>query len=202
MNNFRTAPVQGDSLRMSDEVRAQHLFDVQLHLARVNPGRECRPGELSRRGGERFAEQAVFRAQCVLERAVGRVDRFGGRGADTVGQSRDGQCDPLNICVRFRGGQSSVHPSPPLGSRRVDEPARQHDLESAKSLTQALRRLERNGLVERRVLTQRPVAVEYRITPLGRTLEEPFSILRAWTADHLPEVERHRAAFDEGVDTP
>ncbi|MCX2922087.1 winged helix-turn-helix transcriptional regulator [Streptomyces sp. NEAU-W12] len=85
--------------------------------------------------------------------------------------------------------------------RRFNELKRELDGVTQKSLTQALRRLERNGLVERRVLTQRPVAVEYRITPLGRTLEEPFSILRAWTADHLPEVERHRDAFDKGADT-
>lgn len=85
--------------------------------------------------------------------------------------------------------------------RRFNELKRELDGVTQKSLTQALRRLERNGLVERRVLTQRPVAVEYRITPLGRTLEEPFLILRAWTADHLSEVERHRDAFDEAADT-
>ncbi|MCS6586937.1 helix-turn-helix transcriptional regulator [Curtobacterium flaccumfaciens pv. flaccumfaciens] len=66
-----------------------------------------------------------------------------------------------------------------------------------KSLTQALRRLERNGLVERQVLEQRPIAVEYRITPLGRTLDKPFLTLLAWTADHLAEVEQHRHAYDE-----
>jgi DNA-binding HxlR family transcriptional regulator len=82
------------------------------------------------------------------------------------------------------------------GPRRFNELKRDLDGITQKSLTQALRRLERNGLVERRVLEQRPVAVEYRITPLGRTLEEPFSILRDWTADHLAEVERHRDAYD------
>ncbi|SES36020.1 transcriptional regulator, HxlR family [Lentzea xinjiangensis] len=85
--------------------------------------------------------------------------------------------------------------------RRFNELKREFDGITQKSLTQALRRLERNGLVERRVLKQRPVAVEYRITPLGRTLENPFLILLAWTADHLAEVERHRAAYDEGPDT-
>jgi DNA-binding HxlR family transcriptional regulator len=85
--------------------------------------------------------------------------------------------------------------------RRFNELKREFDGITQKSLTQALRRLERNGLVERRVLKQRPVAVEYRITPLGRTLEKPFLILRAWTADHLAEVERHRDAYDEGPDT-
>lgn len=43
-----------------------------------------------------------------------------------------------------------------------------------KALTEALRRLERNGLLNRRVIASSPVAVEYSITPLGRTLQEPL----------------------------
>jgi len=42
-----------------------------------------------------------------------------------------------------------------------------------KALTQALRRLERNGLIERRVIATSPVAVEYSISDLGRTLQVP-----------------------------
>jgi DNA-binding HxlR family transcriptional regulator len=84
--------------------------------------------------------------------------------------------------------------------RRFNELKRELDGITQKSLTQALRRLERNGLVERRVLEQRPVAVEYRITPLGRTLDKPFLTLLAWTADHLAEVEQHRDTYDTGVD--
>lgn len=66
-----------------------------------------------------------------------------------------------------------------------------------KALTQCLRRLERNGLVLRRVLPMSPVAVEYEITPLGRTLQPPFKALYAWTLAHLPEVDGARAAFDQ-----
>ena len=65
-----------------------------------------------------------------------------------------------------------------------------------KALTQCLRRLERNGLLTRRVIPASPVAVEYQISPLGRTLQTPFKALYAWTVDHLPEVEAARARFD------
>lgn len=65
-----------------------------------------------------------------------------------------------------------------------------------KVLTQTLRRLERNGIVERRVLQSSPVAVEYRVTPLGRTLDGLFRAINSWTVDHFPEVERARAIFD------
>lgn len=65
-----------------------------------------------------------------------------------------------------------------------------------KALTQCLRRLERNGLIERRVIASSPVAVEYRITPLGRTLQAPFKALYAWTMDNMGAVEEARSAFD------
>ena len=65
-----------------------------------------------------------------------------------------------------------------------------------KALTQCLRRLERNGLLSRRVIPVSPIAVEYEITPLGRTLHEPFKILYAWTLANLPAVEQARQAFD------
>lgn len=65
-----------------------------------------------------------------------------------------------------------------------------------KALTQCLRRLERNGLVSRRVIPVSPVAVEYSITPLGRSLQQPFKALYAWTLTNLDEVEAARRAFD------
>lgn len=67
-----------------------------------------------------------------------------------------------------------------------------------KALTQALRRLERNGLVARRVIPVSPVAVEYSVTPLGRTLQEPFAALYNWTVDHGDEIEAARQTFDKG----
>lgn len=65
-----------------------------------------------------------------------------------------------------------------------------------KALTQCLRRLERNGLVSRKVIPVSPVAVEYAITPLGRSLQLPFKALYAWTLANLDEVEAARRSFD------
>jgi len=65
-----------------------------------------------------------------------------------------------------------------------------------KALTEALRRLERNGLVNRRVIASSPVAVEYSITPLGRTLQEPFVALIAWAQEHGHALETARAAVE------
>lgn len=66
-----------------------------------------------------------------------------------------------------------------------------------KALTQCLRRLERNGLISRRVIMASPIGVEYAITPLGRSLQAPFKALYEWVVTHLDEVERERQAFDE-----
>jgi DNA-binding HxlR family transcriptional regulator len=83
-----------------------------------------------------------------------------------------------------------------------ERPSRFNDLRrtipavTAKSLTATLRRLERTGIVERRVVNERPVAVEYRITPLGKSLREPIDALLDWTTAHMADVEQARARFD------
>ncbi|MCW8057274.1 winged helix-turn-helix transcriptional regulator [Agrobacterium tumefaciens] len=67
---------------------------------------------------------------------------------------------------------------------------------SQKVLTQCLRNLERNGIVSRSVVTASPIAVEYEMSPLGRSLQEIFSALDTWTLEHRGEVESARAGFD------
>ncbi|WP_430542802.1 winged helix-turn-helix transcriptional regulator [Streptomyces iconiensis] len=42
-----------------------------------------------------------------------------------------------------------------------------------KSPTACLRRLGRNGMVERAIVSTEPVAIAYRIAALGRTLQRP-----------------------------
>ncbi|WP_172326747.1 helix-turn-helix domain-containing protein [Mangrovicoccus sp. HB161399] len=70
---------------------------------------------------------------------------------------------------------------------------------SQKSLTQSLRKLERNGLVSREVLDTSPVSVRYDLTDLGRSLLPPFKALYKWTWESLPQVEAARGAYDARV---
>jgi len=83
------------------------------------------------------------------------------------------------------------------------KPMRFNDLRRAipavgqKSLTTTLRRLERNGMVERLIVNTRPLAVEYRVAPIGDTLNELVDTLLRWTTVVMPEVERARAKFDD-----
>lgn len=66
-----------------------------------------------------------------------------------------------------------------------------------KALTEALRRLERNGLVNRRVIASSPVAVEYSVTPLARSLQAPFVALVAWASEHEQSIEHAQALYDQ-----
>ncbi|GAA3339752.1 helix-turn-helix domain-containing protein [Amorphoplanes nipponensis] len=50
-----------------------------------------------------------------------------------------------------------------------------------KVLTETLRAMAADGLVQRRVLKQEPPQhVEYALTPLGRTLEQPLAAICGW----------------------
>jgi DNA-binding HxlR family transcriptional regulator len=64
-----------------------------------------------------------------------------------------------------------------------------------KALTETLRKLEKNGLLARRVIPVSPVAVEYSLTPLGRTLQGPFISLCEWALSHQSEVEAAQKNF-------
>ncbi|MFG1790604.1 winged helix-turn-helix transcriptional regulator [Nocardia sp. NPDC049149] len=85
------------------------------------------------------------------------------------------------------------------GPLRFNEMRRTIPAVTQKSLTAALRRLERNGMVERVVTSTRPVAVEYRLSSLGRSLQDLIDALLRWTTTTLPDVERARARFDDQV---
>lgn len=68
-----------------------------------------------------------------------------------------------------------------------------------KALTEALRRLERNGLVTRRVIASSPVAVEYSITPLGHTLQQPFTALISWASEYGSGLQQAQSDYDKAV---
>ncbi|HET7233715.1 MAG TPA: helix-turn-helix domain-containing protein [Longimicrobium sp.] len=78
------------------------------------------------------------------------------------------------------------------GTHRFGELQRAVGGVSQKMLTQTLRGLERDGLVERRVYPEVPPRVEYTLSPLGETLVEPLSSLCRWAEEHYWEVERAR----------
>jgi len=69
---------------------------------------------------------------------------------------------------------------------------------SKRMLTQTLRSLERDGLATRHVFPTTPPAVEYRLSPLGRSCLEPLGALATWSEAHFPAITAARARFDAG----
>lgn len=69
-----------------------------------------------------------------------------------------------------------------------------------KALTEALRRLERNGLVSRRVLATSPVAVEYSLTSLGHSLQAPFAAIYQWATEHQGAIEKAQRRYDRALE--
>jgi DNA-binding HxlR family transcriptional regulator len=71
---------------------------------------------------------------------------------------------------------------------------------SQKMLTQTLRNLERDGLVDRRVFAEVPVRVEYSLTELGSSLLPVLIPLMRWSEAHLKEIEAAQKQFDAAQD--
>lgn len=67
---------------------------------------------------------------------------------------------------------------------------------SQKMLTQTLRELERNGLVNRIDHREVPPRVDYELTELGRSLSDLMRKLDGWAEANLAEVLKARAAFE------
>jgi DNA-binding HxlR family transcriptional regulator len=66
---------------------------------------------------------------------------------------------------------------------------------SHKMLTQNLRMLERNGMVERTVHPTVPPRVEYTLTEPGRALRKAVDVMCDWTHRYLGHIEAARSRF-------
>jgi DNA-binding HxlR family transcriptional regulator len=82
------------------------------------------------------------------------------------------------------------------GTARFSELRRRVEGISQKMLTQTLRGLERDGLVQRRVHPEVPVRVDYTLTEAGRTLREPLRALEEWSITYLGHVSASQEAYD------
>lgn len=76
---------------------------------------------------------------------------------------------------------------------------RSHLLVSKKVLSDTLKALERDGLVRREVFAERPVRVEYSLTPLGRSLTGALFTLHEWAEEHMEAVVQARLRHDGGM---
>ena len=82
------------------------------------------------------------------------------------------------------------------GTLRFTQLGRKIPQISQKMLTQTLRQMERDGLVQRTVHPVVPPKVEYRLTELGHGLSESFCGVWRWVESNLQAVEAARQRFD------
>jgi DNA-binding HxlR family transcriptional regulator len=82
------------------------------------------------------------------------------------------------------------------GPLRFNEIKRAIGSVSQRMLTLALRCMERDGLIERRVTPTTPPRVDYELTQLGHSLRAPVESLGRWAFEHKKQIEAAQRNFD------
>jgi DNA-binding HxlR family transcriptional regulator len=100
-------------------------------------------------------------------------------------KARETNC-PAEFTLAMIGGRWKIplifHLLP--GAKRFSELVRMLPGVTQKMLTQQLREMERNGLVERKVFAQVPPKVEYSLTTMGRSLKPVVDVMCRWGELH------------------
>jgi len=109
-----------------------------------------------------------------------------------------GSCTAVNDVLARVGDKWTIRVIMALGTGplRFNALRREIDAISQRMLTRTLRVLERDGLVRRLVEPSVPPRVEYSLTPLGRSLQQPVSVIGQWAMDNRVQVARARADYD------
>ena len=104
------------------------------------------------------------------------------RGRKTVVEPCLEPC-PIERGMRLIGGKwkGSILWHLKDGPVRFNDLARQLGGASKKMVNQRLKEMEELGLLERRVLSTRPIAVAYEITEFGRSALDVLDQLREWS---------------------
>ncbi|MHA7774069.1 winged helix-turn-helix transcriptional regulator [Roseibium sp. M-1] len=110
----------------------------------------------------------------------------------------DPRCVPVRRLLQTVGSKwcSLVVAHLEAGPRRFSDLKRGIGGVTQKSLTTALRELEKDGLVSRFVTPSIPPRVDYSLTPLGRTLLGPLKALTNWAIENEAAVAAARERFE------
>ena len=111
---------------------------------------------------------------------------------------KEGSCVAMREVLNRVGDKWSVLVIGVLGAgpKRFSEIQRTIEGISQRMLTLTVRGLERDGLVTRTVTPTIPPRVDYALTPLGRTLLDPVSVLAKWAMKNREKIQAARDAFD------
>lgn len=85
------------------------------------------------------------------------------------------------------------------GTTRFSVLKREIDGISQRMLTETLRKLERDGMVERTMYPTIPPKVEYALTDMGRTLVPAIEALIGWALSNRTAIQASRMQYDAHV---
>lgn len=107
------------------------------------------------------------------------------------------------VCNRWAASALALLSTKPM---RFNQLGREIGSISQKMLSQTLKALERDGLVNRKVTPTIPISVEYSITELGVNFIEVLDVLKGWSEANYPRVTEAQQRFDaqrlEGAEWP
>jgi DNA-binding HxlR family transcriptional regulator len=132
-----------------------------------------------------------------MSSAASAIERFSRYVSDDAQSAGPVHCPVRDVLDRI-GDKWSILMIMTLATRpqRFSELHRAVRDISKRMLTQTLRDLERDGLITRHVFPTKPPSVEYRLSPLGRSLLEPMSGLIDWADRRYSDIHEARARFD------
>ena len=108
-------------------------------------------------------------------------------------------CDRINDVLSRVGDRWSVLVIISLaeyGTLRFNELKRNLGI-SQRMLSLTLKKLERDGLVNRTYHPTIPPKVEYSLTDMGQSFKDPVSALGIWALNNLSEIDKARAEYDK-----
>jgi DNA-binding HxlR family transcriptional regulator len=117
------------------------------------------------------------------------TDRAGARASDAAAGDRPACCGLYHRAIelvgkRWTGAILLVLMDGPLHFSGIRQLVPEL---SDRLLSERLKELEGEGIVERRVLDGSPVRVEYSLTPKGEALEPALRALKQWAHENLPQ---------------
>lgn len=89
---------------------------------------------------------------------------------------------PVQICLNFISDKWKILIIRDLltGTKRFNELKKSLSPITQKMLTQQLRQMEDDGIIQRKVYPVVPPKVEYSLTPLGKSLEPVIEVMKEW----------------------
>jgi DNA-binding HxlR family transcriptional regulator len=67
---------------------------------------------------------------------------------------------------------------------------------SQRMLSLTLRHLERDGLILRHYYPEVPPRVEYELSVIGQSMQEPMKVFASWIRENWPRIDQARQKFD------